>query len=580
MPCDPLVCSRAPERRGQRARVERDQMTPAEVARFLGGAGREAVAAFLARQRWFAARGHAPRAVELADWAVLADAPALVLAMIVADGDRYYLRWPRAGVQRPRSSSRPPSSPPPATRSSTMPMPTPSSAGSSSPPSRPDAPCPAPEAGSSARRPARGPAPTPSECKSIAVHPVGAEQSNTSLRLDRRFILKSLRRPSAGPNPEFEVTHFLATRTSFTHTPGLAGWMDHVDAQGARATVAVLQPWVEHEGDGWSWVRMSLQALAEQLSREPHPQGPDGIEVRLRELTGDVAEGLRELGRGDRDPARRPRLRSVRPRLRAGSDHGRRRRAWRAAIETDWARTVALVEARRESWPADIAGSLAALAAAGQGLRAHTAALDVLPEARVHRIRDHGDYHLGQVLRVHGSFLVIDFEGEPARPLPERRARHAALRDVAGMLRSFGYAARSVRREQPEADRATLAPWLDAWERLTGDAFRRGYLGAVGESPVRLVPPGDQDVRAVTAVFELEKALYELRYELGHRPDWVDIPLAALSRLVPPALTPATSAAGRSPSSPRQPSRGTPATARSAAPERAARTGRARMAVR
>jgi maltose alpha-D-glucosyltransferase/alpha-amylase len=535
MRCEPLACPPAPERKGPRGRAERSQMTPAEVARLLGGAGREAVAAFLARQRWFAARGRAPRAVELADWAALADAPALLLAMIVADGDPYYL--PVAASRRATAPELEPAAVI-ATASDTVlhdahgdpefgrHLLAALATGRALPGARGRFEC---------RTPGPWPGPTPSECKSIAVHPVGAEQSNTSLRLDRRFILKSLRRPSAGPNPEFEVTHFLATRTSFTHTSGLAGWMDHVDAQGERATVAILQPWVEHEGDGWSWVRMSLQALAEQLAREPHPLGPDGIEVRLRELTGDVAEGLRELGRVTATLhvalASDPSDPDFAPAPITAADVA----TWRAAIETDWVRTVGLVEARRESWPADIAGSLAALAAAGQGLRAHTAALDVLAGARVHRIRGHGDYHLGQVLRVHGSFLVIDFEGEPARPLPERRARHAALRDVAGMLRSFGYAARSVGREQPEADRAALAPWLDGWERLAGDAFRRGYLGAVGESAVRLVPPGDQDVRAVTAVFELEKALYELRYELGQRPDWVDIPLAALSRLIAPA---------------------------------------------
>ena len=180
-----------------------------------------------------------PARVELVDWAVLADAPALVLALIDADGDRYYLPVAASsagdgpGARRGRRHRGPP-----ATASLHDAHAEPEfgrrllaalAIGRTLPGARGRFEC---------RTPGPWPGPDPAECKSIAVHPVGAEQSNTSLRLDRRFILKSLRRPAAGPNPEFEVTHFLATRTSFTHTPGLAGWMDHVDARGERATVA------------------------------------------------------------------------------------------------------------------------------------------------------------------------------------------------------------------------------------------------------------------------------------------------------------------------------------------------------
>jgi trehalose synthase-fused probable maltokinase len=506
-------------------------MTPSALAAFLAGEGREAMASFLARQRWFAARGRPPRAVELADWAVLADSPALVLALVVADGERYYV--PVAGSPAATAPS----------RAEAEIAVTPDgvihdahietefgrrllsvlATGATLPGAR---------GRFEGRAPGPWPGPDPGEMKTMSVHPLGAEQSNTSLRLDRRFILKSIRRPARGPNPEFEVTHFLATRTSFAHTPGLAGWMDHVDTDGARSTVAVLQPWVDNEGDGWTWALGGLRALADDLSREPHPVGPDGHEARLRELAGDFAQHLRELGQvtaalhvalaSDRtDPA-------FAPAVITGDDVA----AWSAAIEGEVTRTVAFVQERRDRWPPEAAAALAALGRDAPRLAGRTAALRLLAEAHVHRIRTHGDYHLGQVLRGHGSFLVIDFEGEPARPLAERRARHPALRDVAGMLRSLGYAARSALRERPERERAALAGWLDGWERLAGDAFRRGYLDAIGDSPVRLVPSGDREVRAVTAAFELEKTLYEVRYELAHRPDWVDIPLAGLSRIM------------------------------------------------
>jgi maltose alpha-D-glucosyltransferase/alpha-amylase len=190
------------------------------------------------------------------------------------------------------------------------------------------------------------------------------------------------------------------------------------------------------------------------------------------------------------------------------------------------------VEERRRDWPPEAAAALSALVAAGPTLAARTAPLRLLSEGGVYRIRTHGDYHLGQVLRTHGTFAVVDFEGEPARPLPERRAKHAALRDVAGMLRSFGYAAHTAVRERPPAERPALGRWLDVWEHIVREDFRRSYLAGLGETPTRLVPAGDQPTRAVSAVFELEKALYEVRYELAHRPDWVAIPLAALSRMM------------------------------------------------
>jgi trehalose synthase-fused probable maltokinase len=138
-------------------------------------------------------------------------------------------------------------------------------------------------------------------------------------------------------------------------------------------------------------------------------------------------------------------------------------------------------------------------------------------------VRHHGDYHLGQVLRGgDGALYVIDFEGEPARPLEARRARHSAARDVAGMLRSFAYAASAG-----ELQRGTPAP--EGWEERAREAFLAGYFGAVDAS---LLPPGEANARTLLTVFELEKAVYELRYELNNRPDWVGIPVAGIARLL------------------------------------------------
>jgi maltose alpha-D-glucosyltransferase/alpha-amylase len=150
------------------------------------------------------------------------------------------------------------------------------------------------------------------------------------------------------------------------------------------------------------------------------------------------------------------------------------------------------------------------------------------------KIRSHGDYHLGQVLKTPDGFAIIDFEGEPARPLAERRARQAALRDVAGMLRSLDYAAHAVAFGLPDAERAAALGALTAWEEDARGAFLAGYREAVAGSPAPLVPSSEGALLGACGAFELEKACYELRYERDNRPDWVAIPLAGIRRVLTP----------------------------------------------
>jgi maltose alpha-D-glucosyltransferase/alpha-amylase len=154
-------------------------------------------------------------------------------------------------------------------------------------------------------------------------------------------------------------------------------------------------------------------------------------------------------------------------------------------------------------------------------------------------IRVHGDYHLGQVLRTEEDFVILDFEGEPARPINDRRAKQSPLKDVAGMIRSFGYAAYAAlfafTVHAPD-DFGPLEPWADTWEHWAADAFLNGYTAALGDAA--LLPRDTAARRTLLAAFTLDKALYELGYELDHRPDWVRIPLLGIRKLVagPPAV--------------------------------------------
>jgi trehalose synthase-fused probable maltokinase len=330
------------------------------------------------------------------------------------------------------------------------------------------------------------------------------EQSNTSVMLGTGLVLKSLRRPQPGLNPDLEITRFLTTRTEFREVPRLAGWVEY-DGRGGTFSLAVLQEYVPNQGDGWKHVLAALRQRGAGIER---PSDPLLDEVqRLGGITGGLHVALAS------DPAATEF--APEPITRADVDR--------------WADDIA-----RDLGGDDIQRLLrdrAGRAAGGEGQRARVlAALE--PLTTTVKIRVHGDYHLGQVLKTADGFVIIDFEGEPARPLADRRRRQAALRDVAGMLRSLDYAAHAVGREAPEGERAARLAALTAWEDRARRAFLTGYRAAVAASAAPLVPAAEPALLRVCAAFELEKACYELRYELNNRPDWVAIPLAGITRIL------------------------------------------------
>jgi predicted trehalose synthase len=324
------------------------------------------------------------------------------------------------------------------------------------------------------------------------------EQSNTSVAFGRALMLKHFRRLAPGLNPELEITRFLTERTAYRGTPRLAGWLDYqmgreAGPPAAIATVAVVQELVPDAEDGWQWM---LRALADGVAPGADPARHAASLRALERLGRRTAElHLALASAGPDEPAFTPEL--IDPADLA---------AWRGLVEGQVAAARALAPELPSSGPID--AGLATLA------------------GRV-KIRHHGDFHLGQTLRVEAAddFLLIDFEGEPLRPLDERRRKHTPLRDVAGMLRSLDYAAvtaRAAAGDGAAAERATAA-----WERDAREAFVAGYRDAAGAAP--FLPAGEAFHRAV-AVFELEKAAYEVVYEANHRPDWIDIPRRGFAR--------------------------------------------------
>jgi trehalose synthase-fused probable maltokinase len=358
---------------------------------------------------------------------------------------------------------------------------------------------------------------------------LGGEQSHTSILYGEHAMLKIYRRLTAGPNPEAEISSFLAQR-SFAHIPALLGLLRLEDDDGSQTIAGIIQEFVASSGDGWSYARRRIRDLVILPGAKLGGRSAFLDDCRrLGEITGALH---RELA-ADRSSE------AFSPQPVTATDLER----WSADIRRQADAAIALLEAsvRGGRIVAHAAEDARAVLAQARPLCDRTASfLGGIASGAGSRIRHHGDYHLGQVLRKHsGDYVILDFEGEPARPLAERRERHSPLRDVAGMLRSFAYAsAVTVKEELPGKRDAVVEAEA---ERLTEEmqgAFRTGYFAAAPPAPIL---PESVEVRdGLLAVFEVEKAFYELAYELNNRPQWVDIPLAGIRALLrePPTSAP------------------------------------------
>jgi maltokinase len=321
----------------------------------------------------------------------------------------------------------------------------------------------------------------------VDVRPVGVEQSNSSVVFGEELILKAFRRVEPGVNPELELLRFLSGR-EFPHIAPLAGWYE-VEGRLIDATLGILQEFLVGFRDGW------------ELALDELTSDPDGLLGRLRELGAVTGEMHAALGSEPSDPAFSPDEPSVESLALLTADIDEQ--IERLFVSLPDIEPLEPVSGRGQ----DVREKLQLLSHIGSGGRV---------------IRTHGDYHLGQTMLADRGWVILDFEGEPARPLPERRLKRSPLRDVAGMLRSFSYAeagARLLRGVTPPED----------WEDRARASFLEGYRETVDMS---LLPPGQQATEQLLAVFELEKAVYELRYELNNRPDWVGIPVAGILRLI------------------------------------------------
>ncbi|MDR5683262.1 MAG: maltose alpha-D-glucosyltransferase [Armatimonadota bacterium] len=369
--------------------------------------------------------------------------------------------------------------------------------------------------------------------------PLRAEQSNTSLVYGDRLILKLFRRVEPGPNPELEIGRLLTERR-FAHAAPLVAALEYRAGRGEPATIAVLQGLVPNQGDAWQYTLDALRFFFESVmaSRAPvDASAPAPLEVgnpppAIAEAIGGYWEVARLLGR---------RTGELHRLLASSSDPAFApepftpfyQQAIYQSMRTGAVRVLRKLRSRLPTLPAQVREEANRVADMERSILSRFRAVrDRRLEGM--RIRIHGDYHLGQVLHTGRDFAIIDFEGEPARPLSERRIKRSPLRDVAGMLRSFHYAAFAALNVVESAglvgERTTMEGWAQTWYRWVSAAFVQAYLETVAGSG--LLPGDPEDLALLLEVLLLEKAVYEVGYELNNRPGWVRIPLRGILELM------------------------------------------------
>ncbi|MBW7851881.1 MAG: maltose alpha-D-glucosyltransferase [Rhodospirillales bacterium] len=354
-----------------------------------------------------------------------------------------------------------------------------------------------------------------------AVRRLTAEQSNTSVVIGDQAILKVLRRPEEGINPEIEMGYFLTDIAKYPNTPPLLGAATAVNGTGRPTTIASLHGYVSNQGDAWAWVTHYLERFFDESGLLPADEVRARIEAgahrdilvfieTMGARTGELHRALSLGGDTDFDPE---------PVTALDLQSWERRAREQAEGALEAIRTAAFPEAE---W----------LIEHGDRVVRHIS--ETVP-SRLDAVKTrlHGDFHLGQVLVVKNDVYIIDFEGEPERPLAERRAKDSPLRDVAGMLRSFNYAAWSTLLRIDTVRPGTIdqiLPFARDWEERAARAFLAGYMSAMEGCPS--LPADPEAARRLLHLFLIEKACYEIRYEAGNRPNWLPVPVRGVISLM------------------------------------------------
>jgi maltose alpha-D-glucosyltransferase/alpha-amylase len=368
----------------------------------------------------------------------------------------------------------------------------------------------------------------------MASQVLSAEQSNSSMLFENRFFLKLYRKLEDGVNPDVEVTRFLTEHAKFPNVPAFYGAIEYRRPKAEPTVVCLLQAAIANEGDAWTLTLDAVGRYYERvltrkadLQNQTTPPGP-----LLEELIGGIyPEKARLLGRRTGELHR---ALAISPDDRAFAPEQFNAMAQRSVYQNMRAslrRNFDLLEKKLPTLPDAFREEAAQVLASEQRILAQEQRI-LDRRANATKIRIHGDYHLGQALYTGKDFVILDFEGEPARALSERKLKRSALRDVAGMMRSFQYAAYSAlwQPAMRTEDVPFLERWADLWYRQMSSMFLQSYLAATDGS--EFIPSDENDFQILLEAYLLDKAVYEVGYELNNRPSWVVIPIRGIKHIL------------------------------------------------
>jgi maltose alpha-D-glucosyltransferase / alpha-amylase len=377
--------------------------------------------------------------------------------------------------------------------------------------------------------------------------PLKTEQSNTSILYGDQLFLKVFRRLGEGVNPELEIGSFLTEKASFPHISKVAGALEYRSKDRILMTVGVFEDWVKNEGDAWKYTLDNLSRYFERISTLPKGATAPVSDLHLLELAAaKIDPTVHEMIGTYLEAARLLGQRTAELHLALASDTKNPAFApepfsllYQRSVYQSMRNLATQVLERLRKQAGDLSPAAKDQTRRVLDLKSSIMArYQLLLGRKINAIRTrvHGDYHLGQVLYTGKDFVIIDFEGEPARPLSERLIKRSSLYDVAGMLRSFSYAAYVASLNQvdrgivrPE-DVPSMEPWVTLWIQWVSSAFLKAYLEA--SSRGSFLPAEKEELKVLLGAYLLDKSMYELAYELNNRPDWVRVPIKGILELL------------------------------------------------
>jgi len=369
---------------------------------------------------------------------------------------------------------------------------------------------------------------------------LNAEQSNTSILYGHDLIYKLFRKLDEGINPDLEIVKYITEETDYKNVPSFAGAIEYQKKDGSLVTLGILYPFVQSEGNAWDYaqdylIRYYERVLSKITQIEKYPSLPSSLfekfkedvpEIMLELIGAPFLEMSYQLGKRTAELHQALARPTQKPDFKPISYSLLYQRSLYQSIQSLVKRVFLTLRKNYNRCPENIQADLKEVLSLESTIISYCRK-SLSKKIKAKKIRIHGDYHLGQVLYTGNDFYIIDFEGEPARPLGERRLKRSPLKDVAGMLRSFHYAAFApLMQNKITGENEDLEHWAKLWTYYVSKTFLAAYLEHIESSDI--IPKDKEEINKLLSIYLLEKSVYEVGYEINNRPDWLAIPLKGI----------------------------------------------------